>query len=229
MTCVPKKTHQHFNLLYNQKTNLSSKFRNPATLSLSSLWNPISPKSNFSLFLVSSPWNLKPTCSNFQFKPPPCSHTHSFSLQTCTRQLCRRIAYPRFLSFFHPPLHCTVAIPKYPWSTTIKSYPHLIFHTNIFFFFQFQTYFISLVYLLLITIRYITKTSPKLTHNSIPSQFDLVLSLWMGWDGLESWNDFVNCDLTWAFVICDQEGCFGLLQLVELLKMCFELGFDDDW
>ena len=37
VTCVPKKTHQHFNLLYNQKTNLSSKFRNPAALSLSSL------------------------------------------------------------------------------------------------------------------------------------------------------------------------------------------------
>ena len=78
--CVPKKTHQHFSHLYNQKTNLSSKFWNPATPSLSSLWIPISPKSNFSLFLFLPKKNSFSSFFSLESK----IHLPQFSTQTST-------------------------------------------------------------------------------------------------------------------------------------------------
>ena len=133
MTCVTKKTHQHFSLLYNQKTNLSSKILKSRHTLLLFFEIPFL-QNQISLFLVSSPWNLKPICPNFQFKPSPCSHTHySFSLQTGSTQLRRRAAYPHFPSFTLP----STALLQYLsilGPTTIKSDPHLIFHTTFFFF-----------------------------------------------------------------------------------------------
>ena len=188
------------------------------------------------------------------------SHTFLFTLNL--HQPTTPSHYLSSLSFFHPPLHCTVAIPKYPWSTTIKSHPHLIFHTNLFFFategtkeiniqvqcrwvpFNFFFFFnfkpilfpwsICCSYLFLFVILGILQRQALSLH-TIPSHPNLIWFYLCGWDGM-GWDGIMEwfCKL-WPYLIicyiriCDQEGCFGLLQLVELLKMCFELGFDDDW
>ena len=111
------------------------KFWNPATLSCFSL------KSHFSkikFLSLSSFFSL-------EFE----THLSKFSIQTFamlshtlflfipnwlhpTMPSCRLSS----LSFFHPPLHCTAAIPKYPWSNNHKERPpsHI---SHYFFFFSF--------------------------------------------------------------------------------------------
>ena len=99
-------------------------------------------KSHFSkikFLSLSSFFSLESKTHLFQFSIQTSTMlSHTFLFTPNLHQLTTLSHCLSFLSFFHPPLHCTTAIPKYPWSATIKSYPHLIFHTNIFFFFRLQ-------------------------------------------------------------------------------------------
>ena len=116
VTFVPKKTHQHFSLLYNQNTNLSSKilkschtlfslkshFSKIKFLSLSSFFS-LEFESHLSQIFNS---NLIHALTQIPFHPKLAPPNYAIA--------------PFILAFFHPPLHCTAAIPKYPWSNNHK-------------------------------------------------------------------------------------------------------------
>ena len=137
VTFVPKKTHQHFSLLYNQNTNLSSKIlkschtlfllfeipflQNQISLSLSSFFS-LEFESHLSQIFNS---NLCHALTQIPFHPKLAPPNYAIA--------------PLILAFFHPPLHCTVAIPKYPWSNNHKEpSPSHISHYFILFLFFLQ-------------------------------------------------------------------------------------------
>ena len=135
VTFVPKKTHQHFSLLYNQNTNLSSKIlkschtlfllfeipflQNQISLSLSSFFS-LEFESHLSQNFNS---NLIHALTQIPFHPKLAPPNH--------------VIAPLILVFFTLPSTAPLQYLSILGPTTIKSHPHLIFHTILFFFYFF--------------------------------------------------------------------------------------------
>ena len=68
---------------------------------------------------------------------------------------------PFILAFFHPPLHCTAAIPKYPWSNNHKEpSPSHISH-----------YFIYYLFIIFLQLRELRKSTSKCSVGEFLSKF----------------------------------------------------------
>ena len=111
------------------------KFWNLATLSFFSLKSHFSKIKFLFLFLVSSLWNLNPICPKFSIQTSSML-SHKFLFTPNWHHPTMPLHHLSSLSFTLPstaPLQYLSILGP----TTIKSHPHLIFHTILFFFYFF--------------------------------------------------------------------------------------------